>query len=708
MDRRHFFTTIGAASTACLAGSDSNASEFNPDDDNVLGVLTDVTACIGCRKCEWACNDVNNLPVQSLESFEDKSVFKEKRRPDAGHYTIVNEYPGPEGSDNPLWVKFQCMHCNDPACYSACLVSAFTKNENGAVTYNADRCMGCRYCMVACPYQIPTYEYDVALNPKVQKCTLCFHRTSKEGGVPGCVEICPTQCMTFGKRKDVLEVAKSKIAENPDKYVDHVYGEHEVGGSSWVYISSKPFNEIGLPELPNESPPRLTESIQHGIFKNFIPQIGLFAALGTVATIFNSKQSSDDSSNRIQSTPQHTVLPKPTNSKFFTQGVWILIALAGVGLLFALTRFIAGLEAVTNLNNQYPWGIWIGIDVATGVALAAGGFTTSALVYLFHCKKYKPLVRPALLTAMLGYTFVVLGLLVDLGRYYNVWHPMLPSMWSGHSVLFEVGMCVMFYLTVLYIEFIPIVTERFIGHVNLPGRLSKWNKPVDSLLRFADHNLNRIMLFFIIAGVLLSCLHQSSLGSLMLIAPTKMHPLWFTPILPWLFLLSAFCVGFPMVIFESAIASKVFGRKPEMDLLTPISRYVLILLMAYLTFKVGDIAIREVSHTLFEGSVQSLFFIAEMVIGVIVPMVMLLYRRVRESFPLLFTSSALVVLGVALNRINVFITAYTPVYKVEPYFPSFGEICVTIGLISALVLVYRLLVIWLPVLPTEEKKHPTA
>jgi Ni/Fe-hydrogenase subunit HybB-like protein len=213
----------------------------------------------------------------------------------------------------------------------------------------------------------------------------------------------------------------------------------------------------------------------------------------------------------------------PVQARFFTTGTKILTAIMGVGLLAYAYRLLFGIGAATNLNDQYPWGIWIAIDVASGVALAAGGFTTAALAEIFHKDKYHAITRPALLTAMLGYTFVVIGLLADLGRYYNVWHPMLPSMWQGNSVLFEVGICVMIYLTVLYVEFVPIFVERFKGRVNLPGRLSGLNRLGESFLGKIDRTLKKVLLLFIIAGVVLSCLHQSSLGNLMVIAPYKMR-----------------------------------------------------------------------------------------------------------------------------------------------------------------------------------------
>jgi len=261
------------------------------------------------------------------------------------------------------------------------------------------------------------------------------------------------------------------------------------------------------------------------------------------------------------STHEH---PVPIKAKYFTPGTIILFMLALAGIASLVYRFFGGLGAVTNLNNGYGWGIWIAIDVACGVALAAGGFTTAALADIFHKEKYHVITRPALLTAMLGYTFVALGVVVDIGRWYNIWHPMIPSMWQGNSALFEVGICVMTYLTVLYIEFVPIVVERFKSKVRLPSLLSIFDGIAESLLKLADKTVGRVTWVFIIAGVVLSCMHQSSLGTLMVLTPTKMHPLWFTHISPLLFLTSAIAVGFPMVIFESILASRSFKLKPEL------------------------------------------------------------------------------------------------------------------------------------------------
>lgn len=395
--------------------------------------------------------------------------------------------------------------------------------------------------------------------------------------------------------------------------------------------------------------------------------------------------------------------PVPMTKKFLTPGVIILLILAINGLIFLAIRFFLGLGAVTNLDNQHPWGIWIAIDVAVGVALAAGGFTTAALGHIMHQDKYEVVIRPALLTAMLGYTFVALGVFIDLGRYYLIWHPMLPSMWNGNSALFEVGLCVMAYLTVLYIEVLPIVTERFIGKMRLPGFLSVLNNPIDRFLKFLDNKLAKTMFIFIILGVVLSCLHQSSLGTVMIIAGPKMHPLWQTPILPLLFLLSAISVGFPMVIIESLIASRSFGLKPEIEVLSQLARMLGPLLGIYLAFKIGDIFIREAFIYFQEISLESVMFIIELLIGVIIPMCIFFSQKALRSPGWLFTGSIMVVLGIVINRINAYLISYTPLYAVKSYFPSIGEISVTLGLTAIAVLMYRIFVKIFPVISIPDK-----
>ncbi|MCG6912869.1 Ni/Fe-hydrogenase cytochrome b subunit [bacterium BMS3Abin03] len=399
---------------------------------------------------------------------------------------------------------------------------------------------------------------------------------------------------------------------------------------------------------------------------------------------------------------EYLMNPTPIKKKFITPGVVVLLILALNAMVFLAIRFFFGIGSMTNLDNQHPWGIWIAIDVACGVALAAGGFTSAALGHIIHKEEFKVILRPALITAMLGYTFVAIGVFVDLGRYYFIWHPLI--FWNGTSPLFEVGLCVMIYATVLYIEFLPIVTERFIGHVNLKGRLSFLNVPLDAILRFLDRGLSKTMFVFIIAGVVLSTLHQSSLGTLMVIAGPKMHPLWQTPVLPLLFLISAIAVGFPMIIFESLLASRSLGLKPEMKVLSNLGRMVGPLLVIYLAIKIIDMAIRGTYVYLTEINTASVMFMLEVVLGVIIPLRMFFSEKVLNSRLLLFIAASLVVFGVFLNRINNFLVAYTPPYALNKYFPSIGEISVTIGFIAILVLLYRVIVMFFPVISIPDKK----
>ena len=389
-------------------------------------------------------------------------------------------------------------------------------------------------------------------------------------------------------------------------------------------------------------------------------------------------------------------MPVPIRAKFWTPGVLVLAFLMAAGAAAVLARFIGGIGYVSNLSTARPWGIWIGVDVASGVALAAGGFTTAFLAHILGRHYYEPVARPALLTAMLGYTFVVLGLIVDIGRSWAIWKPMVY--WNFHSVLFEVAMCVMFYVNVLYIEFIPIVVERFKGRVNLPGPLSALNGVAETLLGLADTILSKLMWFFIIAGVVLSCMHQSSLGSLMLIAPTKLHPLWYTPILPLLFLTSAIAIGYPMVVFETTLATTSLKLDPEMQILSPLTRITIFLLGTYLALKIGDMVIRETYVYLLDGTAQTNSFLAEMIFGVIVPWIMLLSPEVRRSRRWLFTACTLIVGGVLLNRINVFVVGYRPPVSENNYFPSITEMLITVGFIAGLMFLYRFFVTYLPVL----------
>jgi formate dehydrogenase iron-sulfur subunit len=293
LTRRSLFKFFGATGAAVSLNTGMAAARQSKAPPDAFGCLIDISRCIGCRKCELACNKVNDLP-EPEKRFDDLTVLREFRRPDDTAFTVVNRYfTGKLNARNqPVLtnVKVQCMHCQDPACVSACITGALQKRANGAVTWDHSKCIGCRYCMIACPFQIPAYEYHDPLTPRVRKCTFCYERISKKNGVPGCAAICPTEAITFGKRKFLLELAHKRINEDPLNYMPNVYGEHEVGGTSWLYISKEPFEKLDSYNLPTKVIPKLTETIQHGIFNYMWAPLSLFVVLTVAMFTFNREQ----------------------------------------------------------------------------------------------------------------------------------------------------------------------------------------------------------------------------------------------------------------------------------------------------------------------------------------------------------------------------------------------------------------------------------
>lgn len=266
-----------------------------------MGVLVDLTRCVGCRTCEAACNVEQKLP-EPAKPFDDFSVFDEikhgqKRRTTDKAYTIVNRYE-PKDSEEPLYRKIQCNHCNEPACLTSCFVNAYKKTPEGAVIYNSKVCVGCRNCMIACPFHIPAYTYHSVLNPVIKKCIFCYDTRLKEGRPPACVESCPQQVMTFGKRKDLMTIAKERIKKNPGQYIDHIYGEKEVGGTGWFYLSNAPFEEAGFDvHLPNKP---IIDNVKD--FLAIVPMVltiwpALFTGFHLLATKGKSHGHGDDHSN---------------------------------------------------------------------------------------------------------------------------------------------------------------------------------------------------------------------------------------------------------------------------------------------------------------------------------------------------------------------------------------------------------------------------
>jgi Ni/Fe-hydrogenase subunit HybB-like protein len=369
--------------------------------------------------------------------------------------------------------------------------------------------------------------------------------------------------------------------------------------------------------------------------------------------------------------------------------VWILLALMGIAFVIAMIRYIFGIGAISNLSNSYPWAFWISFDLFTGVAISSGGFLMAGAVYILGVEKYRPLLRASVLTAFLGYIMVAVALLVDLGHPERIWYMMIY--WNHTSVLLEIGICVMSYLAVLAIEFAPVFFEGV-----------KWKK--------LAHIFHKFVMPFVILGVVLSTLHQSSLGSLLLIEPTKLHPLWWTAILPIMFFVSAISIGLAMIVLESSLSSRYFKRGLEMHLLDKLARAIPFVLAVYLVLKFGELAWTGDLGYLFSSGTMSILFWAEILIGVIIPMIWFSIKKLRENPNTMLAGAIILLLGMILNRFNVSwfaVQHYDPLTYIPTfmgkvtYFPSVTEVLVSVGIFSAGILVFGLAAKYLPVFESE-------
>ena len=361
-------------------------------------------------------------------------------------------------------------------------------------------------------------------------------------------------------------------------------------------------------------------------------------------------------------------------------------ALILIGIAVTFVRFADGLGASTNLTDETPWGLWIGFDLLVGVGLSAGGFVLAATVHIFGIEKYKPVTRPAILTAFLGYLLVIVALLFDLGQPWRIWHALI--MWNHHSVMFEVAWCVMLYTTVLAFEFSPMLFEKL-----------GWKVPL-KIVRF-------IYIPLVILGVLLSTMHQSSLGSLYVIAPDKLHPLWYTSMLPVLFFTSAVAVGLSMTIFESYMSSRAFGRKLESDLLRGLARVAVVVLAVYSVIRLNDLWINGNLHLAFQLTYESTLFWGEFGLGVLLPMVLFAMPKVRHNRHLLFFAAMLAILGFVMNRMNVAITGMRASTG-STYFPSWMEIVVTATIVTVGFVLFGMAVKYLNVFTDKKDEKQSA
>lgn len=352
-------------------------------------------------------------------------------------------------------------------------------------------------------------------------------------------------------------------------------------------------------------------------------------------------------------------------------------------LVVTVLRFTKGLGAVTNLSDKFPWGLWIGFDLLCGVGLAAGAFTLTAIVHLFNLKKFEPIVRPTILTGFLGYIFVITALMFDLGQPWRIWHALIY--WNPRSVMFEVAWCVMLYTTVLAIEFSPVVFE-WLGF-KAPTRI-----------------IHGLITPLVIIGVVLSTLHQSSLGSLYLIVPSKLHPLWYTPLLPLLFYISAIGAGIGMVILESYLSGRAFGRNLEMELLEPLARGMVVALGIYGLMRLQVIARNHAFGAIWSLSYEGVMFLIEFTLAVLLPVILLTFRRIRTSPVGLVFCSLMAVMGFIMNRLNVSVTGMERAAGAR-YLPSVSEVIVSLGLVAIGMCVFAIAVRLFPIFPEKQETH---
>ena len=371
------------------------------------------------------------------------------------------------------------------------------------------------------------------------------------------------------------------------------------------------------------------------------------------------------------------------NALTLTCGVLIALMVA-----ILMVRFLFGLGSVTALNDGYPWGIWVVVDVVIGSAFACGGFSVAMLVYIFNKGEYPPLVRPALLASLFGYTLAGAGVIFDLGRPWNVWHMFNPWSINLNSVMFEVAVCISLYIVVMWIEFSPVILEQ-------QGKLELKKK------------VGRAMFFIIALGTLLPMMHQSSLGTLLVVLGVQIHPLWQTPIQPALYLLSAITMGYAVVLFESCLTSTAYRRRIEGHLLTPLAKIMLGFLAVYLVIRIADLVIRGALPRAFVPSIEALCFWIEM-LSFIAPLILIGAEDNRRNPARLFLAGVLLMLGGAMLRLNGFLIGYETIVGDSggfSYFPTLAEVLVTAGMFALEVLGYIVITRRFPVLPREAATH---
>ena len=713
--------------------------------------LIDIANCIGCRACQVACKQWNEKDGEETE-LEDQLGFQNPATLSAKTYTLISfhelENAQKPGGLDSAFVMRRCLHCLEPACVSACPTTALHRQADGPVSYDVDKCIGCRYCELACPWDVPTSEWNT-LTPKISKCTHCADRAAQPVPIafngkplsgdaskrfaasiatPACVKACPADALRYGTREEMLALAHKRISDRPDRYVDHVYGEKELGGTSVVYLSAVPFEKLGFPTYGEKPFPAFTKAALGAV----PPAVMALGALLSAAYAFFRKrvQAVADASVAAKHSGHHGHVEfELLRNKLMTPFNWVLLLLMAFGGVSLVARFALGLGGSTHLSDTYPWGLWILFDLVW-IAVAAGAFAMAGVIYVFQRKDLYGLGRTAVLMGLLSYSFVMVTLVADLGLPWQSYQLALQA--PEHSAMFEVSWCVGLYVTILLLEFLPVPFARW-GFQRAAAALRRWNgayvaaavtvfvyllsrNPLYALataaifgtlawmFRARDEGAEPIMLA--IAAVTLSTMHQSSLGSLYLLMPNMLAPQWWSPVMPVSFFLSSIAAGTALVILIDMWIAKGWRRPLEITRLASVGQIAFWALLVYLVFRLGDMAIRNQLSGAFAGRL-GMAFAAEILLGGVLPLILLARRSLRQRADVLSVAALLTVLGVAYNRMNVVLFAMTfrgrmPWVAPEGYAPSIVEWGVSIGLIAATIFLFGLAARLMPVLSRAE------
>ncbi|MGB8799893.1 MAG: NrfD/PsrC family molybdoenzyme membrane anchor subunit [Candidatus Acidiferrales bacterium] len=546
---------------------------------------------------------------------------------------------------------------------------------------------------------------------------------------PACVKACPADALLFGKREEILQEARNRISNQPEKYVDHIYGEKEAGGTTVLYLSSVPFAKLGFPEVGNKAYPGFSWLAIHAVPPAVLALGAIFG--GTYAFLKRRALAVAGGPGAAADMEAHSphIEFEQLQQKLLTPWNWFLLAIMAFGLISIVARFALGLGGSTHLSDTYAWGLWIVFDLIW-IAVAAGAFATAGLIYVFQRKDLYSMGRSAVLMGLLSYSFVTVTLVADLGLPWHFYQLGLQA--PEQSAMFEVSWCVGLYVTILLLEFLPVPFERW----GLQRAKQIWDRWSGYYVAFAVtlfvYLLSRKLTYALLAAVLfsflawafrargkksepimlaiaavtLSTMHQSSLGSLFLLMPEQLAPQWWSPVLPISFFLSSIAAGTSLVVLIEMWIAKAWGRRLRLTQLAAVGKISFWSLLCYWIFRLGDMAIRSQFSHAFSGRLGGLFA-AEIIVGGVLPLALLARASLRSHATVLFLGTLFAAGGVVFNRVNVVIAAMDlkgamPQFARASYIPSVFEWGVSIGLIAASIFLFGLGARLMPILPKEE------